>query len=348
MRSLLTLAVLAGVLAAGPAPALAFSQSTHRTTTYRLCVEAGLPDSFCDRVGLEAANVDGSEWDDAAAHGQMVVGWSTCQSADAVVARLVRLHDSFRTTIDTLAATPPGRWYKYGDLSATIARELGRALHTLQDNRAHQGMPNPEHAWFSLGDQCGGPLRSPDSDAAALEEARRVTRNVLGQMAAVVRSAGVERVLAEYSCEPQSSESGGTAACGSNASPLPWDACGFLAEAEHWDGVDRRWNIAATEPSFLEAFLNGLAVELCADPEIDAPPLADVDVSRGTPSCPAIHVLCLGHADGQELAVDDSAAPAADTGCSVAGVAGSDGGVALFALLLMAGALSSNRSRRRG
>jgi len=324
--------VVIGLLVCATRPSFAFSAAVHEETTKTLCGEAGLPTQFCDRVAIEAASVDGLEWDDLAAHAQLAEGLPLCESANAVITRLVALRDEFRASLAKLAGTPPRRWYEYEGLAARVATAVGRGLHTLQDNHAHLGVSNPEHAWFSLGDECGGAWRSPDDDPAALADARRVTTAALRQVEAEIAQAGVRILLNQYSCKESRAESGsGTPACAPTSSPTPWAVCRYLAEAERWDGIDRRWDITATETGFLEAFLGGARWDMCETTVLYAPPRPTVDISHGAPTCPAIHLLCLGHADEAGTAAG-ATVPAEVAGCRVARHGDAPAWLALLAL----------------
>ncbi len=343
-----TACVIAATVCAGSAfPAHAFMADQHRSITTSLCQKAGLPQQFCERVGIEAANVDGDEWDDLVAHAQGQPGTSMCASASAVLARLASLGDEHRAALAALAATPSDEWYDYYKHAASAARALGRALHTLQDNRAHQGMWNPQHAWFSLGEVCHE-LTSPDSNVAALETARDDTAGVLHQVATEIKSAGVSELLGMYSCQQSTQSYGdsgsvGDQACAGTSSPTPWDACEFLEEAGAWDGIDRRWNDSAVDSGGIEAFFGGTVWDMCEVSNLPVKQRPAVDVSEGPPTCTKMSVLCFGEvSEHVELAP-----PNLEGGCSVGGHA--DGALLLAgALLLLAGALLRRGSAPRG
>jgi len=341
---LIALAVLA-IVCGGATHAQAFLASTHRSITVSLCLKTGLSQRFCDRVAIEAGNVDGEEWDDPAAHAQASSKLSLCQSANAVIARLAALRVELRGALASIAATPAKRWYDYYGQAARVATAAGRALHTLQDNRAHQGMGNPQHAWFSLGEACHT-LTSPDSSQPALEAARGDTTTALRQLVAEITQAGVQQILASYSCDraadnvPESG-AGGEYPCAGVSSPTPWGACDFLAESKRWDGIDRRWNDSVTQPGFLEAFLGGTLRDMCQVKNLAHPPAAPVNIAGGPPKCVGMTIVCLGKVDDG----GEAAAPV-DAGCSFGGRAGSR--VALLALaFLVAGLLLARRRAAR-
>jgi hypothetical protein len=338
---LITLTAVSLALVAGRA--LAFAPSTHDSISRNACREAGLPTQFCDRVGLEAYGVDGDEWDDLAAHAQSKTGRPLCQSANAVVARLAALGLEYRAAFAALAATSENHWYEWYTQAAKAARAVGRALHTLQDNRAHQGMSNPQHAWFSLGDQCDE-LASPDDDLVALARARVDTASVLRQVAGEAEKAGVVQLLGHYSCERSDGPDAADPAeqrCTTPATVGPVDACHFLAESKRWDGVDRRWNDSTTETGFLEAFLGGTVWDMCAVSNFAAAARPAVDVLAGPPTCTGISFLCFGKVDDVGASEPDAVEAG---GC---GVAGPRGQPAIPSLLIVAGVLLALASRRR-
>src|SRR5690349_8520413 len=145
MRALLVATVLAT-----PASAYALNQNVHEQISHDGCVAVGLPDEFCERVGTEAYNVDAYEWRDPSAHAQIPNTGNTCAAVNASLGRLQALGSDIRTSLARLAGAPSQA------VATHIAMQLGRALHTIQDDCAHHGMPNAQHAWASRVDTCSG------------------------------------------------------------------------------------------------------------------------------------------------------------------------------------------------
>src|SRR5256885_12817527 len=141
-----SIAILFVVLAQPAAHALV--QSKHHSVTSTGCTQAGLPARFCQEVAVEAYNTDAFEFEDLAAHAQIPVGSTACDAADRSLMRLGALGRELRGGLGELRRSGSGA------AATAVARALGRSLHTVQDNCAHHGMPNPQHAWFSLSDSC--------------------------------------------------------------------------------------------------------------------------------------------------------------------------------------------------
>jgi hypothetical protein len=207
----------------------------HRKITRDACEAQGLPEAFCRRVGREAFDVDAREWTDLAAHGQPENGQSACEAATSVAARIATLGKGIHTAL-----------VRKGDPNG-IALNLGRALHTLEDNCAHHGMSNPQHAWYSREALChgqndpvifGDPDEQPEAKACATTEAAKA-------FASFVAAARAARYPLESlaNVDPISTEN-----------PSLHQACEFIREARNWDGVDTTWNNASTVPAFREVF----------------------------------------------------------------------------------------------
>jgi hypothetical protein len=193
-------------------------------------------------------------------------------------------------------------------------------------------MPNPQHAWFSLGDFCDGTSTSPDLQADAIACAGTESATLMHAVAQSIAQAGVGSRLEAWSCPPapDNGEHGNTmqAICQARFLPSPFEACDFLGRAKDWDGIDRRWNNAVTSPALQAAFAAGLAgaampESMCHGDEsvlslAVSNPIADV--SAGAPSCGKASFFCLGKADdpNDNPFADDP--PADDgSGCRVAG-----------------------------
>jgi hypothetical protein len=339
-----TALVVATLLVGGTAQA--FKQGVHRTITQESCRANGLPRDFCSRIAVEAYNTDANEWDDLLAHSQMSTGESLCAAANRVQERMRTLGWQLRGEIDDLVAGTRDA----AQLVATIGELVGRAAHTLQDSYAHHGMGNPEHAWFSLQDLCASTASAPDARPGAEALARAATDAFLAGVAAAVRQAGVETPLAGYSCPPVYNENDPNArgVCDTMYGVGPGDACDFLAEAEQWDGIDRQWDNAIVGPALAAAFVAHEQRDLCQAPGLESPPAARVDVSGGTPSCGAVHIMCLGKADGEETATGAEDVHVGN-GCSAARTSRAGtlpAGLALLGLLVVGGGHGRRRARR--
>ncbi|MBI5479315.1 MAG: hypothetical protein HY906_10690 [Deltaproteobacteria bacterium] len=283
--------LVTGLCAAFPARAEALDTTQHQLITINSCAAAGLPESFCRRTGLASHDADAEEWYDLTAHAQSAASVDLCGSANAVVARLSALGQQF---FDYLALAEQSLSAPTGSDAATasvgMAMALGRALHTIQDNCAHRGMSNPEHAWLSRSDTCHGTDLEPDEAAGAGECAQQRTETLLAEVAPVITAAGVTTMLDQMSCAGVSWDD----PCGDGTEAGVWDLCAFLAEAETWDGVDRQWDVAVVAAELDAAFVYGIAADLCTVATLAAPPAALIDVGAGPPTCTDYHIMCLG------------------------------------------------------
>lgn len=342
------LASTVGVLLGLTADAHALKPAMHAELTKQACVAAGLPEAFCVRAATENYNADAREWDDLHAHAQIDGGETACDAADKTARRVWVLGSDLRAELAVLTMRPDDE-----DAVGRAAAIVGRALHTIQDNCAHHGMPNPQHAWFSLADFCDGTRTSPDVQADAIGCARGETTAAMTAVAAAVREAGVARSLARHSCPSNPNDDGGAQqrpVCENRFLPAPWDACAFLGEAEDWDGIDRQWNNDAVVPALRAELAAGIAfrpplASVCGgDPAAIAAPVSEpvVDVAGGTPSCNRAHLLCLGSADLDDHPFADEEAAADDGGGCAAG--GNPGGAS--GALLLLGAILARRRRR--
>jgi len=321
VRSLIAAALILGA----STPAFALKPGTHADITQAACTAAGLPKDLCTRIATEDYDTDEREWDDLSAHAQIADNQTACAAADLAATRVWQLGSDLRAQ---LAAYQHTIGY---DQAGAIASSIGRALHTVQDDCAHHGMPNPQHAWFSLADYCDGTATNPDVQPSAISCAQTETAAVMRTVASAIQSAGVAQHLGAFACPPapDNSDHGTqqTAVGQGRFLPGPIDACDFLGEADGWDGIDRTWNTAVVVPAVRAAFAAGLAgqaapSDLCHGDETvlsNATSRPAVDVSGGTPSCVKAHVLCLGKADGDsENPFADDPTPAADAGCHAA------------------------------
>ena len=271
------------LLAASGGPAFALDQSVHQSISHDRCIAAHLPQDFCERVGTEAYNVDSYEWSHPEAHSQIGEGaiGTACTAANAALDRERTLGSDIRTSLEQLAQSPSE------DLRIHIATQLGRSLHTIQDDCAHHGMPNAQHAWWSRKDACSGSKTSPDLQPEAASCANTETAAVFvafeQQMAAAGISAGALDNLTE----------------GWTHWPKRGDVCDFLHEADQWDGTDRRWNNTVVVPMRREQLTNAITmddrsvIDACTvDLEVVSHD-AQLDVSSPPPFCLKLETFCL-------------------------------------------------------
>jgi hypothetical protein len=307
MRTAVVIATLLG----GSASAYALDQSVHEQISLDACQAAGLPHDFCERVGTEAYNVDDYEWSHPEAHAQIGVGATTCGAANATLERLRVLGSDIRTSVEQLAQASSE------NLRIHIATQLGRALHTIQDNCAHHGMPNPQHAWWSRLDSCTGSKTSPDAQPDAATCARSESDAVVAAFTGELAAAGIATNALDDLSE------------GWTHWPARADVCQFLRDASTWDGVDRRWNNAIVVPWLRDQLTNAITSDdgsigdACGVDLSVAQPAAVVDVSTPPPFCLKLQTYCLGAGgkdDGQDAAPPwEDDAPPPSGGCSIAG-----------------------------
>jgi MYXO-CTERM domain-containing protein len=335
--------LVAGLVLAS-APAYALKPGTHADVANASCRAAGLGRDTCTRIATEDYNTDEREWDDLRAHAQIDDGETACVAADRAAQRLYQLGTDLRAAIAKLAASSTT------DNAAAVDSLVGRALHTIQDNCAHHGMPNPQHAWFSLGDFCDGTETSPDLQPDGIACAKTESNALMQVVAQSIVAARMGSRLDGWSCPPapDNGDHGNQqqAVCQGRFLPGPFDACDFLGRAKDWDGTDRRWNNTVVSPALQAAFAAGLHGGAMPEPmchgdesvlsqAVSAP---IVDVSGGAPSCAKASVFCLGKADDSENPFADDPTPDS-SGCRVA-----NDPSALFGLGL---ALVALRRRRR-
>jgi uncharacterized protein (TIGR03382 family) len=302
------------LLLLSPAPAFALDQSVHRQISHDGCIAAGIPQDFCERVGTEAYNVDSYEWSHPEAHSQIGEGaiGTACTAANAALERERELGSDIRTSLETLSGSPSE------DLRIHIATQLGRALHTIQDDCAHHGMPNAQHAFWSLTDSCTGSKTSPDAQPEAASCARSETAAIFAAFTQEMATAGVSAASLDDVSE------------GWTHWPARGDVCAFLREASTWDGVDRRWNNAIAVPWLRDQLTNAITSDdssvgdtCSSDVEIvQYHPDAPVDVSTPPAWCFKVSALCAGTGgkedDGQEVPPpwEDGSTDAESSGCS--------------------------------
>ena len=312
--------VLAGILAN---TAFALPEWQHYDLSLQYCRAAGLPEMFCSRVATESHNTDALEFDDLAAHAQSFPEQNLCEAADAT---LLRIHSLSSEVARALEKT---------DASAAAAA-LGRSLHTIQDNCAHHGMTNPEHAWYTLSDVCQKTSLSPDVAPEALPCAQADTEAAVSAFVEALGSLGVPPDLLASTSQVKKKKAGYTS------------QCDFLAEAKTWDGQDKVWDRDKMRAPLLHALTAGLlggplGDSVCASgPEaIATTPAPTVDTSHGTPSCLKVHLYCLGKADSLEE--EPEVTPEAGSGCSMTSRHNAAWGSSLLMLVMLLAALGRPR-----
>lgn len=326
-------AVLPLVVLLVPAPALALKPGKHRSIAEASCKANHLPEAFCRRMGKAVYETDYEEWTDLSAHAQTERGQARCDAADAAITRVDRLA---RSVVGSAAA---------GDLQ-TAAIDLGRALHTIQDECAHHGMTNEQHAFLSLEQTCGDDADvSPDIQPAAITCATERTSAVMKRVASALagtRWTGVDRLCTDPFADRDMDT------CATAVLPTPIMACDFLSLFRDWDGVNSRWN-GLVGPALVDAFAAGLAntpasSSVCAgDPSaIDPEPVPRTAVVDNT--CGLVDIGCLGKVDG-DADVDPYGEEPSAGGCNAAG---SPGWLAsMFGLMAWGAARRSRGSSRR-
>jgi hypothetical protein len=290
-------------------PAFALNQSVHYQIAYDSCVAHGGPAGFCEEVAKADHNVDDYEFNIMAAHSQMEDGQTACDGANAAIWRVFWFGQQIRHTIEAIVYEPTAA------KSTTLANYVGRALHGVQDNCAHSGMPNPQHAWKSLDDVCHGTHESPDLVPEAAVCARQETDAVMQAVFDTLSDWGAEKAVLDNLTEHH------------NHLTNYGDACHYLGSANDWDGVDRRWDNSIVIPYMRNEIVSAITSDdaqhgwVCnsAPDGLLVSYDDDVDTSGGANSCVLIHAFCLGKAD--EV---DAAAPAASTagGCDVSPTGG--------------------------
>jgi hypothetical protein len=321
---------VAFVVLLAPAPAWALKPGKHRAIAEDACAAARLPDSFCRRMGKQVFETDYLEWTDLSAHAQREAGQPRCVAADAALTRVDSL--ARKLVLDAHAR-------RFED----AAIDLGRALHTIQDECAHHGMTNEEHAFLSLEQTCTSMNSSPDIQPAAIACAVTRTRDVMQMAAAALGDVSWGSL---YLCPTTDNHNSSQNACDLASLPTPAQACGFLALHTQWDGGDSSWNGDLVGPVLVEGFRRGLAGEatsfnMCGgDPQAIDPPSPHAIQANVDLACGLTTLGCFGKVD-DTTEVDPYGA---DLSTGAGGcMTGSSPGLVLFALAL----LVPRRLRRR-
>jgi hypothetical protein len=257
----------------------------HAAISGDLCRAAGINSDFCTRLAAEAFDVDYLEWNNLSAHAMPMLGQSQCDAAAATQARLRGLGAQIHGLLAKTTLYPADK--------DQLANALGRALHTIQDNCAHEGMNNPQHSWYSNRGWCLSNGEDPDENPAAIECARNETWTVLLAFVQAVQTA-------RYRPSDLSADTN----LGS-WNPGRDQVCSFLREWQQFDGRDHRWDNTKTAPAFrqtlIEAFRGGQAVaDVCTgltaasghSPIAVTRPRAPVAVSD--PLCFTTKAYCFG------------------------------------------------------
>ena len=336
MRSI----VLLATLVAAPTSAFALDQSAHQEISLNACVAANLPEDFCERVATEAYNVDHYEWSHPEAHSQIGTGaiGTACTAANATLERERQLGSDIRASLITLSRSP-------SETTAThIAAQLGRSLHTIQDDCAHHGMPNNQHAWASLTDACTGSKTSPDLAPEAASCARTETAVILDAFVSEMSAAGVSPNALDGISE------------GWTHWPSRGEVCSFLHDATTWDGADHRWENAVVVPWLRDQLTHAITTDdsslgdACDGVELQiVRPNPRVDVSVKPEWCLKMNAFCVGKSDAPDEAPpweDAAAAPAASAGCTVGADGSSSGsGSTMLGVLSVLGFVVVGRRR---
>lgn len=278
--------LVVGALLLLPRPAAALLQPEHELVALGACLDAGLPDGFCFSVGRADYNTDADEWTVPAAHSQRGETDSACEGADATLARLVRLTGDVREDLRRSSESPTDG----PQLLHDAARDLGRVLHTLQDECAHAGMPNSQHAFLTNEDTCDGQPTNPDTRPEAIVCAERVSAEAMATFLDALDDAGVPPPALAVALPTAPTRY-----------PDPVDGCTFLRSDQFWDGVDRRWDEGIVLRGLVAAYTDVLrgrtpASTLCPEGE------ASIASGSPAPTEDVSHLYDCAHNDAYCLA----------------------------------------------
>jgi len=274
--------------------AFALSQGNHSQITLDACtLTARVAAGACVEIAMASHNTDAREWTDLSAHAQIEAGQTACASADAALTRVRQLGGEVRAQLIS-AATPGATADQVISAQRAAYVALGRALHTVQDQCAHHGMPNPQHAWWSDSDLCLGTTLSPDLPDAAISCAKTATEAAFATFTDVVVEVGLSPSTlyqpdALHTAVPEWPSRNGL--------------CEYLYSSGTWDGTDRGWDGDWMGPALREELRRGLLAMPDATPEACALPAGTLDlknpaakVSTGKDGirCQSIDALCIG------------------------------------------------------
>lgn len=272
--------------------AFALSQGKHLEITRNSCLQAGYADGACTELAMAAHNVDADEWTDLAAHSQIADGSTACASLTATLNRLRTLGQQVREGLIQQTTTADPQALIAASRQVTVA--LGRALHTVQDNCAHHGMPNPEHAYASDSDLCRLTNLSPDNAPGAAACAQQQTDAVM---------AAFHSIQAQLGAKPSQLWTGDPLSPTLQRWPSRGGICGFMDEQLQWDGQDRGWDNAYANAALedeLERGMSGdpsLVSDACALPPDTLAlksPAAALDPYLPIERCEALQLFCVG------------------------------------------------------
>ena len=279
------LVLVAAALLSLTRSASALNQDEHASVSTSACLGAGFPEAFCERVADEAYNTDHFEFADNTAHAVPYPGDRQCQTFNKVLGRLDNLAVTARNAVIALKLSPDDP-----NAQVQLAKALGRALHTIEDNCAHQGMTNAQHAWHSLSDTCEGTSGSPDVQPEASECAWRQATAVFTSVDRLFTTLGATRLQLS---PPRAAR----------RLPPREEVCAFLGEWSQWDGIDTRWNNDLIAGLIAWNFDQGLQKAVFGPPDACAAggldlnvvhPYAKLDVSAGLDFCKRVDAYCLG------------------------------------------------------
>lgn len=336
----------AALLLTLPSAAHALSQGKHAKLSQSACESAGLPERFCRAVGAAAYNVDAYEFNDLSAHAQ-IDGPSTCASATNSLARQFKLGRFIRTGLGHIASLATSDEWAGNRDPDRVASALGKALHTIQDNCAHHGMPNPQHAWLSRSDLCDGTEWSPDVLPPSIECAEIETESILSAFRGALDRAGIDPSALDkidsYPRQLLDRKAG----------------CDFLDSAHRWDGVDRGWKNSIMTSALRQQLLAAISdpqaqlITICGESEDADAQLSfhrkswDMNVAKGPSNCFPIIYYCAGDkgdgADAPPPWEDEQPTASSAAGCALRGRAPASDGATLVAFALL---IAFRRSRR--
>jgi hypothetical protein len=253
----------------------------HGKITRTACLARKLPDAFCARLEQEAFDVDHNEWTDLSAHSQTEHGQSMCDAAAATQKRLHDLGAEVRAILKSDHDSPSP------STANNLAHALGRALHTIQDNCAHSGMTNEQHAWLDDREICIVAGENPDLKPEAMQCAREESAAVMDAF---------QKALVASKMEPGALS---TATEITKENPSRDQACSFIRGWDKWDGVDGRWDNELTRHEFRQILTTAFSREaktkdLCAEGASIASPTQNPKVEVTDPWCPGLSIFCIG------------------------------------------------------